>query len=114
LIKDNDLEVRYHSGKVNVVPDMLIHNACCNYLHVVLFTEEKSSILVHLDRVQYNLTLTSLLRVEIISAQKKYDAISEIKRRLKEGDTQVKRFHEDEEGTLWFKGRIVVPKDDGL
>jgi hypothetical protein len=111
---DYDLEVRYHLGKANVVPYMLSHNARCNYLPVVLFTEEKSSILVHLERAKYNLTLTPLLRVEIISAQKKYDGMSEIKRWLKEGDTQVKRFHEDEEGTLWFKGRIVVPKDDGL
>jgi hypothetical protein len=104
LIKDYDLEVHYHLGKGNVVPDMLSHNARCNYLPVVLFTKEKSNILVHLDRAQYNLTLTPLLRVKIISAQKKYDGISKIKRRLKEGDTQEKRFHEDEEGTLWFEG----------
>jgi hypothetical protein len=54
------------------------------------------------------------LRGEIIDAQKKDDGISHIKRRLTEGDPKVNYFHEDEEGTRWFKGQIVVPKNDVL
>jgi hypothetical protein len=40
--------------------------------------------------------------------------ISHLKRRLKKGDLEVKCVHEDEEGTLWFKSRIVVLKNDEL
>jgi hypothetical protein len=37
-----------------------------------------------------------------------------IKRRLKEGDPKVACFHEDAEGTLWFKERLVVPRKEAL
>jgi hypothetical protein len=33
---------------------------------------------------------------------------------LTEGDPKVDYFHVDEEGTLWFKDRLVVPKDNEL
>jgi hypothetical protein len=37
-----------------------------------------------------------------------------IKRRMHEGDLKVTCFHEDLEGTLWFKERVVVPKKEAL
>jgi hypothetical protein len=37
-----------------------------------------------------------------------------IKRRMQEGDPKVACFHEDAEGTLWFKERLVVPKKEAL
>jgi hypothetical protein len=37
-----------------------------------------------------------------------------IKRRMRDGDPKVTCFHEDEEGTLWFKERLVVPKRKAL
>jgi hypothetical protein len=37
-----------------------------------------------------------------------------IKRRMKEGDPKVACFHEDTEGTLWFKERLVVPRKEAL
>jgi hypothetical protein len=33
---------------------------------------------------------------------------------LTEGDPKVNYFRMDEEGTLWFKDRLVVPKNHGL
>jgi hypothetical protein len=33
-----------------------------------------------------------------------------IKRRMQEGDPKVSCFHEDVEGMLWFKERLVAPK----
>jgi hypothetical protein len=33
---------------------------------------------------------------------------------MKEGDQKVACFHEDVEGTLWFKERLVVPKKEAL
>jgi hypothetical protein len=37
-----------------------------------------------------------------------------IKRRKREGDPKVTCFHEDAEGTLWFKDRLAVPKREAL
>jgi hypothetical protein len=37
-----------------------------------------------------------------------------IKRRMREGDLKVICFHEDVEGTLWFKERLVVSKREAL
>jgi hypothetical protein len=36
LVKDYELEVHNHPGKVNVVADALSHKAHCNYLPTVL------------------------------------------------------------------------------
>jgi hypothetical protein len=43
LIKDYELEVHYHPGKVNVVADALSHKAHYNNLPVVRLTGEESS-----------------------------------------------------------------------
>jgi hypothetical protein len=37
-----------------------------------------------------------------------------IKRRMQESELKVTCFHEDVEGTLWFKERLVVPKKEAL
>jgi hypothetical protein len=37
-----------------------------------------------------------------------------IKRRMREGDPKVACFHEDAEGTLWLKDRMVVPRRAAL
>jgi hypothetical protein len=52
---------------------------------------------------QYNMTLTPVLRGEIIVAQSIDMGVTHIKRRLTEGDPKVICFHVDERGTLWFK-----------
>jgi hypothetical protein len=43
LIKDYELEVHYHSGKTNVVADVLSHKGHCIYLPTVRSTGEESS-----------------------------------------------------------------------
>jgi hypothetical protein len=43
LIKESELEVHYHPGKVNFVADALSRKAHCNYLSVVRLTREESS-----------------------------------------------------------------------
>jgi hypothetical protein len=63
---------------------------------------------------QYNVTLTPVLRGEIIVAQSIDTGVTHIKRRMTEGEPKVKCFRVDEEGTLWFKDRLVVPKNHGL
>jgi hypothetical protein len=62
----------------------------------------------------FNITLTPTLRSEIIAAQKNGEGMGHIKRRMREGDPKVACFHEDVEGTIWFKERLVVPKREAL
>jgi hypothetical protein len=62
----------------------------------------------------YNITLTPVLRGEIIVAQRNYKGMGHIKRRIQEGDPKVACFHENAEGVLWFKDRLVVPKEASL
>jgi hypothetical protein len=66
------------------------------------------------DLSLFNITLTPILRDEIIVAQKNDEGMTHIKRRMWEGDSKVTCFCEDTEGTLWFKDRLVVPKKEAL
>jgi hypothetical protein len=99
---------------VNVVVDALSHKAHCNYLPIVYITQEESSIRVPLDMAQYNVTLTPMLRGEIIAAQSSDEGIAHIKRRLAEGNPKVDCFLVDEKGALWFKDQLVIPKNHEL
>jgi hypothetical protein len=114
FIKNYELKVHYHLGKANVVTDALSHKAHCNYLSLVHLTGEESSTRVLPDLSLHNVTLTPLLREEIIASQKNDEGVAHLRRRLLEGDLKVNCFHEDAEGTLWFKDQIVVPKKEAL
>jgi hypothetical protein len=111
LIKDYELEVHYHSGKANVVADALSHKAHCNYLPVVHVMGEESSTRVLPNLSLYNITLTPILRGEIIVAQRNDEGMGHIKRRIQEGDPKVACFREDVEDWLCLrKDRLIVPK----
>jgi hypothetical protein len=114
LIKDYELEIHYHPGKADVVADALSHKAHCNHLPAVSIFGEESSVQISPIMAQYNVTLTSVLRGEIIAAQSIDTRVTHIKRRLTKGDPKVNYFRMDEEGTLWFKDHLVVPKNHGL
>jgi hypothetical protein len=114
LIKGYELEVHYHLGKANVVADALSRKAHYNYLSAVPLTGQESSIRVLMDLSLYNITLTPILRKEIIAAQKNDEGMAHIRRRMQEGDPKVDCFREDAEGTLWFKNRLVVPRKEAL
>jgi hypothetical protein len=62
------------------------------------------------DLSLYNITLTPVLRGEIIAAQMNDEGMGDIKRRIQEGDLNVACFREDVEGVLRFKDKLVVPK----
>jgi hypothetical protein len=83
-------------------------------LLVVRLTGEESNTRVLPDLSLHNITLTPLLREEIIAAQKIDEGMAHIKRRMQEGDMKVNCFYEDEEGTLLFKDRLVMPKKEAL
>jgi hypothetical protein len=112
LIKDYKMKVHYHPGNANVVTDALSHKAHCNYLSTVRLTGEESTTRVLPDLSLFNITLTPTLRDKIITAQKTDESMDHIKRRMQEGDLKVTCFHEDVEGALWFKERLVVPKKE--
>jgi hypothetical protein len=62
----------------------------------------------------YNITLTPILREEIIAAQKNDEGMAHIRRRMQEGDSKVDYFREDAEGTLWLKNRLIVPRKEAV
>jgi hypothetical protein len=86
----------------------------CNYLLVVPLTREESSIQVVPNLSLNNITLTPLLREEIIATQKDDEGMAHLRRRLLEGDKKVNCFCEDVEGTFWFKDILVMPKKEAL
>jgi hypothetical protein len=114
LIKDYELEVDCHPRKANVVADVLSRKAHCNCLSAVHWTGEESSTRVLPNISLFNITLASTLKVEIVAAQKDDEGMGHIKRRMREGDPKVACFHEDVEGTLWFKERMAVPRREAL
>jgi hypothetical protein len=102
------MEIHYHPGKANVVADALSRKAHCNYLSAVSISREESSVQITPIMAQYNVTLTSVLRGEIIVAQSSDEGVAHIKRRLTEGDPKVNYFscgwgrHSLVQG--WFSG----------
>jgi hypothetical protein len=69
---------------------------------------------VLLDFSLFNITLTPILRGEIIVAQNNDEGMGHNKRRMRECDLKVACFNEDAKGTLWFNDRLVVPKKETL
>jgi len=59
-----------------------------------------------------NLELVPTLREQIIAAQHDDKGIAHIRRRLKNGEALC--FKQDQDGVIWFKNRLVVPKNLGL
>jgi hypothetical protein len=114
LIKNYNLEIHYHPSKANVVVDALSCKSHCNYLPIISISREESSVRIIPIMAQYNMTLTPVLRGEIIAAQRIDAGVAHIKRRLTEGDPTVNCFRVDEEDTLCLKDRLVVPKNHGL
>ena len=58
-----------------------------------------------------NIVLTPTLRDQVIAAQKDNIGMEKIRQKLRENDPRVACFHLDGEGVLWFKNRLVVPKN---
>jgi hypothetical protein len=117
LIKDYDLEIHYHPGKANVVADALSRKASCNCIsvtpmHATLCQEmEKLNLAIVAEGTLTHITLTPTLRDQIIAAQRDNIGMERIRQRLMESDPRVACFQLDGEGVLWFKNRLVVPKD---
>jgi len=72
---------------------------------------EKMNLAIVSEGTLANITITPTLRDQIVAAQKNDVGMDKIRQWLGENDPQVQCFHQDSEGVLWFKNRLVVPKD---
>ncbi|WVZ80614.1 hypothetical protein U9M48_028073 [Paspalum notatum var. saurae] len=115
LIKDYDLEVHYHPSKANVVADALSRKAHCNFIEArptvrVLCCEiGEIEMPTVLEAELYNLVLELTIKDQIIAAQRQDKGMAHIRDKINEQKKAC--FKLDKEGVMWFKNRIVVPKD---
>jgi hypothetical protein len=113
LIKDYDIGINYHPGKANVVADTLSRRSHVSQLVVdsmpIELCEEfnKLNLRIAANTEATEMEVRSNLLQEIQKGQLEDEKIQEIKSNIKEEKSP--GFSEDEEGVLWYKGRIRVP-----
>ncbi|WVZ80864.1 LOW QUALITY PROTEIN: hypothetical protein U9M48_028306 [Paspalum notatum var. saurae] len=106
LIKDYDL--RFITILANVVADALSRKAHCNVIEarptvrVICCEIGEIEMPTVLEAELYNLSIEPTIKDQIIAVQKKDKGLCLKKKAC---------FKLDEEGVLWFKNRLVVPKD---
>jgi hypothetical protein len=114
LIKDYDLEINYHPGKANVVADALGRRSHLNILTTrELFPEfykefEKLNLGWVSNTEVITMEVDSTLEQDIKKDQLEDAKIQEIKEQINED--KAPGFSVDEQGTLWYKKRLCVPK----
>jgi hypothetical protein len=110
LVKDYDLGINYHPGKANVVADTFSRRSQANHLVVKSISSELCDVFGKLRMVAntevMEMEVGSSLLQEIRRGQVEDEKIQEIKRNIKEEKSP--GFSEDDQGVLWYKGRIYV------
>jgi hypothetical protein len=112
-IKDYDLGINYHPGKANVVADALSQRSHVSRLVVdsmpfeLCEVVDKHNLRIVANTEVMEMDAGSSLLQEIQKGQLEDEKIQEIKNNFKEEKSP--DFSEDDEGVLWYKGRICVP-----
>ncbi|WVZ98503.1 hypothetical protein U9M48_043936, partial [Paspalum notatum var. saurae] len=115
LIKNYDLEIHYHPGKANVVADALSRRAHCNVIEarptVRVLCCEIDDIEMPSDQPAELciLIIEPSIKEQIIEVQKRDSGMAHIREGIDEERNAC--FMLDDQGVLWFKNRLVVPKD---
>jgi hypothetical protein len=118
LIKDYAPAINYHPEKANVVADALSRRSHVSQLVVDSMPFElceefdKLNLRIVANTEAMEMEVGSNLLQEILKGQVEGEKIQEIKCNIKEEKSP--SFSEDEEGVLWYKGRICVPNDREL
>jgi hypothetical protein len=105
LIKDYGLGINYHPGKANVVADTLSQRSHVSQLVVDSIPFElceefdKLNLRIVANTEAMEMEVGSSLLQEIQRGQLEDEKVQEIKHNILE----------DDEGVLWYKGRIYVP-----
>jgi hypothetical protein len=112
LIKDYYFGINYHPGKANVVANALSRRSHVSQLVVDSMPFElgeefdKLNLRIVANTKAMEMEVGSSLLQEIRRGQVEEKKIQEIKRNIKE--EKLPNFSEDDEGILWYKGRICV------
>jgi hypothetical protein len=118
LIKDYDLGINYHLVMANVVADAL---SCRSHVSQLVVDSMPLELCEEFDKLNLrtvaNMEATEMdvgsnLLQEIQKGQVEDEKVQEIKRNIKIEKSL--GFLEDEEGVLWYKGRICVPNVNEL
>jgi hypothetical protein len=113
MIKDYDLGINYHPGKANVVANALSQRSHVSQLVVDSMPFElceefdKLNLRIIANTKAMEMEVGSSLLQEIQRGHLEDEKVQEIKRNIKEEKSP--GFSEDDEGVLWYKGRICVP-----
>jgi hypothetical protein len=113
LINDYDLGINYHPRKANVVADALSRRSHVSQLVVDSMPFElceefdNLNLMILANTKAMEMEVGSCLLQEIRRGQLEDEKVQEIKRNIRE--EKLPSFSEDDEGVLWYKGRICVP-----
>jgi hypothetical protein len=113
LIKDYDLGINYHPRKANVLANALsrrshVSQSVGDCVPFELCEEfDKLNLRIIANTKAMKMKVGSSLLQEIRRSQIEDEKIQEIKRNIKEEKSP--GFLEDNEGVLWYNGRICVP-----